>query len=113
MSSLADKLRAARRIEVKIGDVTFFGMRATEEQYGRYVREKFSDADVCRAHIDGWEGVKESDIDPDGGKDLVKFNRDDFSEAIADNSVWAHEIVTQIIKVVTDRFTESAANKKK
>lgn len=113
MSSVADKLRAARRIEIKVGDLTFTGTRATPEQFSRYATQASTDAEVCRVHIDGWENVKESDLIEGGGKDQIKFNRDDFSEAIADKPEWYRPIVAKILEDAQERFTKRAENEKK
>ena len=99
MSTLADKLRAARRIEIKVGDLSFFGTRATPEQFSRYAAQSSTDAEVCRVHIDDWSGVKESDLIQDGGKDAVKFDRDTF--------------VAEILKDAQKKFVARDANEKK
>ena len=111
--SIADKLRAARRIEIKVGDITFTGTRATPEQFSRYATQASTDAEVCRVHIDGWSGVKESDLIEGGSKEAIKFNRDDFSEAIADKPEWYRPIVADILKDAQERFTKRAENEKK
>jgi hypothetical protein len=111
--SVADKLRAARRIEIKVGDITFFGTRATPEQFSRYATQQSTDADVCRAHIDDWAGVKECDLIDGGSKEALKFNRDDFSEAIGDKVDWYKAIVAEILKSAQERFTERTKNEKK
>ncbi len=113
MSSLADKLRAARRIEIKVGDLTFSGTRATPEQFSRYATNSATDAEVCRLHIDDWSGVKESDLIDGGSKEAIKFNREDFSEAIADKPEWYKPIVAEILKDAQERFSKRAENEKK
>ena len=111
--SVADKLRAARKIEIKVGDLTFTGTRATPEQFSRYATQQATDAEVCRVHVDGWEGVKESDLIDGGSKEAIKFSRDDFSEAIADKPEWYKPIVAAILKDAQERFEKRAANEKK
>ena len=113
MSALADKLRAARRIEVKIGEISFFGTRATPEQFSRYANLSTTDSDVCRVHIEDWKGVKESDLIEGGSKDLVKFDRDTFSEAIAEKVEWYKPIVAEILKDAQERFQARISNEKK
>jgi len=113
MSSIAERLRAARSIEINVGDLTFTGTRATPEEFSRYAAQATTDSQICRIHIDGWEGVKESDL-IEGGKDTtVKFNRDDFSEVIAEKPEWYRPIVAEIIKDAQDRFLRKAENEKK
>lgn len=110
--SIADKLRAARRIEIKVGDITFKGNRATPEEFSRYVNQSTTDSQVCRVHIDGWENVKESDL-IDGGSDTsVKFGREDFSEAIAEKPEWYRPIVAEILRDAQERFMLRAENEK-
>lgn len=111
--SVAEKIRAARRIEIKVGEVTFTGTRATPEQFSRYATMNSTDAEVCRAHIDGWAGVKESDLIDGGTKDQVKFSREDFSEAIGDKPEWYKPIVSEILKDAQERFQKRAENEKK
>ena len=113
MSTLADKLRAARRIEIKVGDLSFFGTRATPEQFSRYATQSSTDAEVCRVHIDDWSGVKESDLIQDGGKDAVKFDRDTFFEVIGEKPDWYKPIVAEILKDAQERFVARSANEKK
>jgi len=111
--STADKLRAARRIEIKVGEFTFFGTRATPEQFSRYATMQSTDAEVCRIHIDDWVGVKESDLIEGGSKEIKKFSRDDFSEAIGEKVEWYKPIVAEILKDAQERFEARQKNEKK
>lgn len=112
MSSVAEKLRAARRIEIVIEHMTFLGTRATPEEFSRYVTQATTDSQVCRIHIDGWKDVKESDLIEGGSDDALKFNRDDFSEAISEKPDWYRPIVAEILKDAQERFTKKAENEK-
>lgn len=111
--SLADKLRSARKIEIKVGDATFFGTRATPEQFSRYATQAATDAEVCRVHIDGWSGVKESDLIDGGTDEAIKFNREDFSEVIGEKPDWYKPIVAEILKDAQERFMARQENEKK
>jgi hypothetical protein len=113
MSSLADKLRAARRVEIKVGEATFFGSRATPEQFSRYASQSSTDAEVCRVHIDDWAGVKESDIIDGGSKDVIKFDRELFGEIIGENPGWYKPIVAELLKDAQERFVKRQDNQKK
>lgn len=113
MSALADKLRAARRIEVKVGEITFSGTRATPEQFSRYANLSTTDSEVCRHHIDDWAGVKESDLFEGGSKEAVKFDRDTFSEIISEKVEWYKPIVAEILKDAQERFQVRIENEKK
>lgn len=111
--SLADKLRSARKIEIKVGDATFFGTRATPEQFSRYATQAATDAEVCRVHIDGWSGVKESDLIDGGSDEVIKFNREDFSEVIGEKPDWYKPIVAKILEDAQERFMVRKENEKK
>ena len=111
--SVADKLRAARKIEIKVGDITFYGTRATPEQFSRYATQASTDAEVCRVHIDGWSGVKESDLIDGGSDEVIKFSREDFSEAIGEKPDWYKPIVSKILEDAQERFVARKDNEKK
>lgn len=111
--SVADKLRAARKIDIKVGDITFHGTRATPEQFSRYATNASTDAEVCRLHIDGWTGVKESDLIDGGSDEVIKFSRDDFSEAISEKPDWYKPIVSKILEDAQERFMARKDNEKK
>lgn len=112
MSAIAEKLRSARRIDIKIGEITFTGSRVTPEQYSRYSNASMTDADVCRLHIDGVEGAKESDLIEGGAKTPWKFNREDFSEVIAEKPEWYKPLVVELIKHAQERYLQKAENEK-
>ena len=108
-----EKIRKARILEVKVGAVTFTGTRATLEQALLYNDGKFSDAEVCRRHINGWSGVKESDL-IEGGSDVeVDFSRALFDEVIGEKAEWWPEIAPVIIEDALSRLTKRSANTKK
>lgn len=113
MSTLADKIRAARQIEIKVGGITFTGRRATNEEFSDYYRNDVSLAEVARRHINGWAGVKESDLIPGGSDDGVKFERDLFNEVIADQQDWWMPIYQEIIRDAIERAEQKAESKKK
>jgi hypothetical protein len=108
MSSVAEKLREARKIEIKIGEITFTGTRATPEQYSRYFNASCTDAEVCRSHITGWDGVKESDLIDGGKKELKPYNREDFFEAIGEKPDWYKPLAEGIIKNAKEYFENKA-----
>ena len=112
MSSIAEKLRAARRIEIKIGEITFTGTRVTPEQYSIYMHNSFSDAEVCRRHIEMVEGAKESDLFEGAPKTPWKFNKDDFSEALAEKPDWYKPIVKKLIEDASEKYLQKAENEK-
>lgn len=115
MSSLADKLRAARRIDIKVGKATFTGTRATLEQALTYHNRVgvITDAEICRRHIDGWSGVKASDIIEGAPNTEIDFDRDTFAEIIGEKMEWWSEISRVIVADAIQRLAEKSENKKK
>ena len=113
MSSVAEKLRKARQIEIKVGSCTFSASRATPEQALLYSTNAISDADVCRRHVMGWSGVKECDIIEGGGKDDLPFDRDDFSEAIGEKMDWWKEIAKTVLDDAFERIKQKESHQKK
>ena len=112
MSSIAEKLRAARRFEIKVGDITFFGTRATPEQLIKYASKAITDAEVCRFHIDNWKGAKECDLIEGGSKEPVKFDSDDFSEVIGEKPEWYNAIAAEILKNAQETYRKKNENEK-
>lgn len=113
MSSLADKIRESRKITIQVGDIKFYGKRATTEELARYMQAKTLDAEVARYHITGWDGVKESDLIEGGKDDLVKFDRELFFEIIGDKHEWYSEIARAVLDESMRRITERVENEKK
>jgi hypothetical protein len=115
MSDLGDKIRAARRIEVKVGKATFTGTRATMEQALTYNNRigVITDAEICRRHIDGWSGVKASDIMDGAPNTEIDFDRDVFAEIIGEKIEWWSEISRVIVTDAISRLKEKQENKKK
>ena len=113
MSSLVEKLRESRKVEVKVGDITFTGIRATIEQALTYNGDQISDAEICRRHITGWDGVKESDVFGGSDKQPVAFDKNLFNEVIGDNMEWWVAIAPKIIEDALNRLKERGDNTKK
>jgi len=111
--SIADKLRAARKVEVSIDNITFYINRATLEQSLTYSSRQSTDASICRAHVYGWDGVKESDL-IDGGSDQdVPFSADVFSEIIGEKIDWWKPLSTKILEDSFNRLDSKKKNEKK
>lgn len=113
MSALGDALRKERRIEVKVGDITFLGTRATMEQALGYKANGTSDAAVARAHIDGWEGVKECDLIEGGRDQKTPFDKDVFDQLVAEKIDWWKNIAEKVLDDAFARFEERQNNEKK
>ena len=103
--SIAEKIRKSREISIKVGSITFTGIRATFDEYAKYVNNSVYNGDVCKLHITGWDGVKESDILDDGVDKIIPFDKEAFDEIIVDKPEWSGEIV----KALSDRAVNGAA----
>ena len=108
---MADKIRAARTIEIKVGTITFIGTRATPEELS--MAQGKSDAEFIRTKITGWEGVKESDLIKGGSKELVLFDKDAFDEIIGEKIEWYSEIAPKLFENAAEKFKERQAHTKK
>ena len=113
MSTLADKIRSARKIEQKIGDITFTGIRATSEQMHTYYANNMSFAQICRLHINGCSGAKESDFVPGGSDNPVEFDQDAFNEAVGDRKDWWTPLSNKILQDASERLEVREDSKKK
>lgn len=112
MNSAIEKLRESRRVEIKVGNVTFAGRRCTMEDALKYYREGTLEIDVCRLHIDGWEGVTEKDIFGKG-TEPVPFDKELFGEVISDKMEWWGPIYTGLIEDADKRAQERSKSQKK
>ncbi len=115
MSALADKIRAARKIEITVGKAKFFATRATLEQAMMYNNRmgEISDADICRKHVTGWDNVTEADVIPGGSDKKIDFDFDTFSEVIGEMPEWWGPISREIVADAIDKLSAKASNKKK
>lgn len=113
MSELAERLRAARRMEITVDHITFFVIRPKESEWTKYSRENVSDDEVCAKHIYDWKGVRECDLIKGGSKDEVPFDRDVLMECVPDNTAWWAAIIGGMSKATTERVEERNKNQKK
>lgn len=111
--SIAQKLADQKKLTIVVGDVTFNARRATVEEFARYATERVNDAEVARIHITGWDGVKESDLLDDGGKDAVPYDRALFEQAIGDKPDWYSVIAAQVMDHAIKYLKSKAENEKK
>ncbi len=113
MSTLSDKIKAARKIRIEYDGKVFTGNRATVEQALSYGANRRTDADLCRMHIDGWEGVKESDILAGGSDDIIPFDKEVFDMVIGDHQEWWSVIASKLLEDAYTRVEERKNNEKK
>jgi len=110
--SLPDKIRKSRESSVIVGDVTFTIRRATTEEMYTYYAKDLSFAEICRRHVTGWSGVKESDLLDGGKKEIVDFSKEVFDEVIGDRQDWWKEISNKVLEDAQNRITAKAENEK-
>ena len=111
--SLADKIRKSRETQLTVGEATFNLRRATTEEMYTYYSKDVSFAEICRKHVTGWSGVKESDLIDDGKDAETPFNRELFCEIIGDRPEWFSEIAKAVLADAIERVTARIENEKK
>lgn len=84
MSSLVNKMKEARKVEITIGEMKFIGRRPTLEEFGRLYNDNSNSYEIAYKFITGWDNVKESDLFPEGTGELVQFSPEVFREFICD-----------------------------
>lgn len=111
--SLAEKIREQRKITVKVGHITFTGVRATTEEYSKYATMQMMDAEVARRHITDGTGLKESDFIDGGEKTEIAFNKSDFDLVVGDKPEWYGLIAKAVLTDAINRINERVENEKK
>jgi len=111
--SIAEKIRKSREITIKVDGITFTGVRATFDEYAKYVNNSTYNGDVAKNHITGWDGVKESDILDDGSEKVILFDKEIFDEIIVDKPEWSGPIVKELFDRARNGKAARAENEKK
>ncbi len=112
MTTLAEKIRAARNLTIKVGHMTFHARRPSVEEYGAIYQAGTKDPDLARQFVTGWEGVRECDLLRGGSQDLVPYDADLWREAVSDlPEVW-REICSALVKATQEHLTKTEKNKK-
>ena len=111
--SRLDKINKARELVIKVDGFEFSGAYATLEQALIYEQEQTSRPEICRNHITGWSGVKESDVVDDGKKENIDFDPRIFAYAIGNRPDWWNPIAQEVVKKSVDRALALQDNKKK
>ena len=106
-SDLIEKLKASRKLEVKVGHITFSG---TCPRYSRLVKlfatikNDSVDAAMAEISIDGWSGVTEADVINGGDVNvIVPFSLDLYQELILDRKDWWQPISEAIVRSAEGR----------
>lgn len=113
MSTLADKIRASRRMTIEYGKIKFYGRRPSVEEFAQLHRDSIHDAEIAKRFVDGWEGVKEKDLIAGGTTEPVSFDKELFSEFIADNPEAWKVIASAMIDAINARIAEKETSEKK
>lgn len=97
---LIQKIRKGRQVHVKFGDYTLICRRPTDMEMMEMRGGRMTQRQLIKSFVEGWEGVKECDVVPGGGGDLVTFTPELFSEWIEDRPhIWK-----PISKAVVDAY---------
>lgn len=88
MTSLIEKIKQSRRFRVECEGVVFVGSLLTREKFFLMGRDGFSDAELARRMVDGWEGVTEAHLVEGGLDELIPFDKELFDEIIGDKQSW-------------------------
>ena len=101
MSTLAQKIRESRKIEIEVGDSVFIGRRPSVVELSDLIQSGAKDPALARTFISGWRNVKESDLVSDGSPELVAFDEDLWAEIVAD----CPHLYTPIAKALVEATT--------
>lgn len=111
--TLGERIKEARQIEIKVGEITFLARRATYEEYLTYIINKTTDPAISRIHVRGWAGVKEKDLIEGGSDEQVPFDKAIFDDVIGDHQEWWTFIADRVNNQALESATEKADSKKK
>ena len=111
--TLGEKIKEARQVEIKVGEITFIARRATFEELLAYANKQITDPEISRLHIVGWFGVKESDLLEGGTDEQVLFDKALFDDVIGDHQEWWLFIANGVTSKAMESITEKADSKKK
>ena len=101
-ATLAEAIRKNKQIEVKVRHMTFICKRPTMEYLAIVYKEQHTDAQMARAFIQDWNGVKESDLFVGAPDVEVNYDRKLFELASGD--------LTEICKEVAEKCCQATAD---
>lgn len=113
MSTLADRIREQRKVEIKINDVTLYASRASDAQAINYVQKATPDLDVIAEHVNGWKGVRESDFIEGGSNEEIQFDKEVFMLGIEDRIDWIKPCIEKIFVEQWERLQKKIETEKK
>lgn len=100
--ALIEKIRAARETLVEIGGFEFIIRRPTELEMIELQGEPRGRGAL--RHVIGWGKVKESDLLPSGGPDLLEFDADVCTEWLTDRL----DLLSPVVDAVFGSFKQHA-----
>jgi hypothetical protein len=112
MSSLVEKIRQSRRVEIPVGKIKFFGRRPSVAEFYQMFVDRTQDVEVVKKFIDGWEGVRGNDLFDGAGTEIIPFDQDFFNEAIVDKPEIWKPIVEKLIEVTKAHIKADEDNEK-
>lgn len=105
-SELIKLLREARKIEVKVGHITFTGSCPTYSKLLKIIStaaDDSADARIAALAITGWSGVTEFDV-IGGSEDVpIEFNLELYQELVMDRMDWWKPISQAVSQSVLKR----------
>src|SRR5690349_20650783 len=110
--SLAEKIRASRRLEIQVGDAVFYARRPTYEELGQLFWDKATNPEIARRFVTGWRNVRAKDLFADGSDDLVEFDREVWNEAAGDLKHATGVIADRLVKE-SHEYQEKAETERK
>jgi hypothetical protein len=110
--NLAEQIRQARKLEIKVGDCVFYARRPTYEDIGGISIEGTRDPEIVRRFVTGWKNVRSKDLFVDGTDELIEFDREVWNEAIGDlPDIWRAIADTLIQEAQAHQEKREAARK--
>jgi len=110
--SLVERMKASRKVEVTVGEITFTGRRPTLEEFGKLYNENANSYEIASRFITNWEGVKESHLFSSGSDESVPFSGDVFREYISDSPEVAEKIRDSLVQAL-NTYLETKESLKK
>lgn len=112
MSSLSDKIRESRKLEIVVDGVTFYGQRPSVDDFYSAVQKSLRDVQICKNHITGWDGMRESDLFPGASDDDVSFDAQLWADALPDCPHFYTPLAKALFKATTDFIAERGKQEK-
>jgi hypothetical protein len=97
MSSLIERIRAARQTRVTVEGKTFIVRRPTDWEFAEMRKREVLQMDILERFVEGWEGVTELDLVPGGDASPVEFDKDLFAEWVADQDQYWTPITDAVV----------------